>query len=123
MQAAKLMKHYVKIITTLVALLGQGCSLADTQFESVLRNPDQFQGQEIIITGVFHYQFEDVAIYLTKNSETEEALWVNYSEKFDSSVEGLHGQKIKVKGTFDKHSKGHLGQYAGSLEDVTLVRE
>ena len=47
-------------------LLGQACSRTDNQFETVLKNPDQFQGQEIEITGVFHHQFEDVAIYLTK---------------------------------------------------------
>jgi hypothetical protein len=117
------MKHNTRIIAIVFGLLGQGCSLADKQFENVLANPSQFHGQEITISGVFHHQFEDVAIYLKRNSEKEEALWVNYSEEFLSAADGLDGQKIKVKGRFDKHSKGHLGQYAGTLDDAALVEE
>jgi len=105
-----------------LVLLEQGCSRTDEQFETVLKSPDQFQGQEIEISGIFHHRFEDVAIYLTNEGETEKALWINYSEMLElpKSLDGLDGERIRIKGKFNKTDKGHLGQYAGSLDDAKI---
>lgn len=110
-------------ITIAVVLILQACSRVEEQFESVLKLPENFHGKEIMITGTFHYNFEDVAIYLSSKSGKEEAIWTNFSntsEQLDS-IEGLNGKIVRIKGTFNKNDRGHLGQYAGSLENPEII--
>lgn len=116
----------MRTIKTLIfglCFLGQSCSGTDKQFEKVLRSPDKYHGHVIEVTGIIHERFEDNAIYLTHNSSMDKALWIEYSELFMllNTFEGLDGQRIKVKGEFDKNGKGHLGQYAGTLRGTTII--
>ena len=109
----------------LLTLVGQSCSETDNQFEKILKSPDMFHGQEIIITGIFHEQFEDNAIYLTETNDKSEAIWVDFSKMFMllNTFTKLDRQKIKIIGTFDKNDKGHLGQYAGSIKEAKIIIE
>ncbi len=115
----------LKIISIVLIFVGQACSWTDKQFEEALKSPDTFQGQEIVITGFFHYKIEDVAIYRTRFSEPEEALWVNFSDELFTNdvLEKLDGKEIRINGTFNKDDKGHLGQYAGSLDDARITKD
>lgn len=125
MQAARVNMKTLRILIISCFLLGQSCTETDDQFEQLLQSPDKFQGQEIEITGIIHERFEDNAIYLTKNSSMDKAVWIEYSKLFMSlnTFIGLDGQKIKVKGEFDKDDKGHLGQYAGTLKETVIIVE
>lgn len=113
----------LKNIIFSLMLLGQSCSETDSQFKMILNSPDKFHNQEIEITGVFHEQFEDHAIYLSRTSDKKEALWVDFSEIFTllNSFSGLDGQIVTITGRFDKNDKGHLGQYQGSLKEAKLI--
>ena len=122
MQAAKKMRT-IKTLILAFGFLGQSCSGTDAQFEKLLKSPDEYHGQEIEITGIIHERFEDNAIYLARNSSMDQAVWIEYSEIFMllNTFEGLDGQRIKVKGEFDKDGKGHLGQYAGTLRETIII--
>jgi hypothetical protein len=98
--------------------------MTDKQFENILKSPEKYHGQEVEIAGVFHERFEDHAIYLTKNSSPDKAIWVNFSETLMSpnTFSGLDGQKVSITGTFDKTDKGHLVQYAGSLNEARILK-
>ena len=76
-----------------------------------------FDGKEIEVTGIYHEQFEDVAIYLSRASDREEAMWVDLPKSHDK----LDGKRIRMRGKFDINSKGHLGQYIGTLKDAQIV--
>lgn len=125
MQAARTNMKTLRILITICFLLGQSCTETDDQFEQLLQSPDKFQGREVEIIGVIHERFEDNAIYLTKNSSPDKAVWIEYSKLFMSlnTFTGLDGQKIKVKGEFDKDDRGHLGQYAGTLKEAVIIVE
>ena len=112
-----------KILIGLI-LLGQGCS-ADEKFEEVLKSPDKFHDQEVEVVGVFHARFEDYAIYVTRYSDRDKAIWINFSKAFMSrnTFIGLDGQKIRLTGIFNKNDKGHLSQYAGSLDEAEAKME
>jgi hypothetical protein len=115
------MRQLKKIMFVLI-LLGQSCTeVTDSQFESILTAPDKFQGQKVEITGVMHEQLEDYAIYLSTHSEKDKAIWVNFSEKY-LRLGRIDGLKIKITGTFNKNDKGHLGQYAGSLDEARMIK-
>ena len=113
----------LKTIVIAIILIGQSCSGTD-KFKTVLKSPDKFHDQEVEVTGIFHDQFEDHAIYLTTDSEKDKAIWVNFSQLFLSlnSFSGLGGQKLRVIGTFNINDKGHLGQYAGSLDEARIIK-
>jgi hypothetical protein len=112
----------IKTLVILFGLLGQSCR-SDGQFENLLKTPDDYHGKEITITGIIHERFEDNAIYLARNSSRDKAVWIEYSEVFMllNTFEGLDGQRIKVKGEFDRNGKGHLGQYAGTLKEAIII--
>lgn len=100
-------------------------SCSHNQFEKVLRSPEQFHGEKIEITGVFHERFEDNAIYLNTSVNKDQAIWVNFSDLFMliNTFYGLDGSKIRVTGIFNKDDKGHLGQYAGSLDEAIIITD
>lgn len=118
------MRRFLKILVVLV-ILAQACSRTDSQFENILYSPGKFHGQKITITGTFHYEFEDVAIYLTRYSEKEKAFWLNFSEipGLDKTLEGFNGETIKITGIFNTKDTGHLGQYAGSVDEVGIIKD
>ncbi|MCA4898985.1 MAG: hypothetical protein ACK514_11795 [Bacteroidota bacterium] len=104
-------------------LLVYGCSSVDKNFENLLKSPDKFHGQEIEITGIYREKFEDLAVYFNGSSDKDKAIWLNFSKLFLSlnTFNGFDGAMVKVKGTFNKNDKGHLGQYAGSLDDAWVL--
>jgi len=114
----------VFIIIALVSL-EQSCSSSktDNQFESVLNSPDKFVEQEIEIMGIIHLKPEDNAIYLKADSDKSKALWVVYSDMFKllNTFDRLDGQKVKLRGTFDKTDKGQSGLFAGSLKNAVII--
>ena len=111
------------ILLLAIGLLGQSCSGIDEQFEKLLNSPDEYHGQEIEITGIIHERFEDNAIYLTEDSSKDKSVWIEYNQLFMSlnTFIGLDGQRVNVKGEFDKDDKGHLGQYSGTLKETVIL--
>src|SRR5688500_4180455 len=109
------------ILVITVCILGQSCSRTDEHFEKLLKSPEKYHRQEIEITGTFHQRSEDAAIYLRGNSPVTYAVCIEYvkvltaPETFDG-LDKIDGQKVKIKGKFDKDDKGHLGGYAGTVE-------
>src|SRR5690606_4083551 len=118
-QATSNMKALLRGLIIGLILLGQSCVIEDANFIQIISCPDKFDGQEIEVTGIYHEQFEDVAIYLGRGSGTEEAMWVDLA----SSHDGLDGKKIKMRGRFGMNSKGHLGQYIGIVRDARIIED
>lgn len=101
-------------------MLGQSCSKTDHEFEKILKSPEKYHGQEIKINGIFHKRFEDAAIYLKEDSPMTHAICIEYVKVLTApetfaGLDKIDGQKVKIKGRFDKKDKGHLGQYAGTV--------
>jgi hypothetical protein len=112
-----------KRFMVMLLLLAQGCISGDENFRDVLSAPHKFHLQQVIITGIFHNRLEDHAIYLTNGSSKAEAVWVEFSEFFlnSSKFDNLDGKTVRLTGIFMEYNKGHLDQYAGSLEEASIV--
>lgn len=82
--------------------------------------------QVVELTGVFQYNFEDVAIYSDKGDKAA-ALWVNFNENIDnrsdSLLHRLSGRKVRVTGKINLLDKGHMSAYAGSMDSVFCITE
>jgi len=106
---------------------------------SVLANPEKYDGKRVMVTGFLHFQFEDSALYLSKEDADylngKNALWVRYNfaakldwrcgEKFPSTL-GLSyfdARYVTLSGTFNMKEYGHMGAFSGVLEDVVSVSE
>jgi hypothetical protein len=108
-------------------------------FVSVLANPEKYDGKQISLTGFLHVQFEDSALYLSKDDadylNLMNAVWITYSksprrewrcpqnEPVGLSIDYFNGKYVTVSGTFNMKERGHLGAFAGTLEDVTWLIE
>lgn len=81
----------------------------------------KLDGKLVQITGVFHYDFEDLALYPSKNSSSRNALWLNYFAADSISLANMAFHKYKkviIKGKVNISRKGHLGAYFASLDSV-----
>ena len=79
-----------------------------------------FNNDTLLISGEFHYSFEDVSINKDSNR-----IWVNSIGQTvggEEIVENLHDRDIEVYGLFNSKDKGHLGQYLGTIEKIYYLR-
>ena len=79
--------------------------------------------QYVCIKGVFHYYFEDISLYPT-SKENSKAIWINFLKidlAEDSILKRISGREVMVYGKLDLLSKGHLGYYMGTLNNVECI--
>lgn len=79
----------------------------------------------IQVEGYLSYDFENVAVYPYKWSETSNALWLNFSDNIASSnkeLNMLNQKKIILIGRVNINRKGHLGGYMASVDSVFCIQ-
>ncbi len=95
----------------------------------LIANPDFYHGKQVVVQGFAHNQFEDCAIYFSKTHAdylmSFDALWLDFSEKLADSVKlSAYDKKyVSVVGTFNKDRFGHMGSFAGTIENIISIRE
>ena len=103
----------------------------------LIATPEKYHGKFVGIEGYIHNQFENSAIYLSKDDADhligKNALWVWYAEKvqkeaLDSKQEPdnlryFDRKYVLIEGVFNKDDHGHLGAYSGSIKKVTRIME
>ncbi|NOS93879.1 MAG: hypothetical protein HOP30_18330 [Cyclobacteriaceae bacterium] len=96
----------------------------DEKFKSILLHPEKFDSLEVELTGIFTYEFENVAIYLSSKDAdslfSNNAIWINSEGLLDTTLDSANHKRIHIIGRFDIDDKGHLGLYAGTLNEVKV---
>lgn len=85
----------------------------------------QLHDKFIQIEGYFSYEFENVAVYPTKWSETSSALWLNFSDNIagnNDELNILNQKKVVLIGRVNVNRKGHLGGYMASVDSVFCIQ-
>src|SRR5262249_46308494 len=109
----------------------------DVSLIQLIATPEKYHGKFVRVKGYLHNQFEDSAIYFTKDDADhligENALWVSYSEKVQKQtldpkqkVDNLRyfdSKYVLIEGYFDKDGHGHLGAFAGTIGRATRIME
>ena len=91
---------------------------------NLIATPEKYDGKKIQIIGYLHLEFEGDGIYLHKddylNAITANGLWVNFSEKLTkkTSLKDYSDNYVIILGTFKKESKGHMGLWNGTMDDI-----
>jgi hypothetical protein len=85
--------------------------------------PEKFAEQRVQVIGLCALEFESKAIWISKDDLrygiTRNAVWLDIaltdqSRKYDRKC-------VFVEGRFTAKSKGHLGLYAGTIEDISRM--
>jgi hypothetical protein len=94
----------------------------DERFKAILRHPEKFDSVVVELTGIFRYEFENVAIYLTnKDSDSlisSNAFWVNSDSLSVEDLRLANRKRVHLKGRFNKDDRGHMNYYSGTIEEV-----
>jgi hypothetical protein len=83
-------------------------------------------GLFVEIDGVFHYAFEDVALYPFKSSDSKDAMWVEFDIRkniSDSLIEKFNNKRVSITGKVNISSKGHLNSYMATLDSTICIKE
>ena len=80
--------------------------------DALVSDPSAFEGRTVETEGYFHSSFEHHAIYPAPKSNGQEfstGLWVV------APIDTPSGELVRLTGTITVRSKGHLGQWPGTL--------
>lgn len=90
------------------------------ELAEVIATPEKFDASAITVTGYYYHDFEHSAIYQTQRDPRttlySEGVWISGRLPFDK----LSGERVEVEGIFSASSKGHLGQWRGSICATTM---
>ena len=87
----------------------------------LVANPALYDGKIVTVFGFLHLGFEDNAIYLHKEDFVHDlfgnGLWVNLATQVKAGE--CQDAYVGVEGRFNAKLGGHLGLWAGQLDEVT----
>jgi len=104
-------------------------------FYKLLANPGEYNGKKICLEGILHYRFEDSGIYPSQEYSnyliTESAFGIDYiknpnvedSKGHQISLNDLNNKYVRISGVFNNNKHGHMGGFAGTIEEVNDVFE
>ena len=102
-------------------------------FGLLLDSTTSYDGKLVEVTGYYHEGFEESAISNSiKRPDEKSMIWVNFAPNVIDSFnknpvkdqdiyEYLDGKRILIRGMVNPKAKGHMGQYAASMELVCYV--
>lgn len=100
----------------------------------LIATPEKYHGQLIRVDGYLSVEFEDFALYLTRDDyehlSGNNAVWVDFTPGILKGPAGmtpdenksLQGKYVVVEGIFDGNSHGHLGSFAGAIHKISRLQ-
>jgi len=96
---------------------------SSSSLSELIADPERYQGQKVSVTGYCVLGFEGKALYPSQgahgDAETKKAVWLDVP--LGELVRRFDGTTVRVVGTFDATTRGHLGLYAATLKAVELI--
>lgn len=78
-------------------------------------------GNRVRLTGWCRIEFEDTALYETRDAwknRNSVAIWLKVGWPVSKELLALNGRRVSVEGRFDADAHGHMGGFAGTIEDI-----
>lgn len=103
----------------------------------LLATPERYNGKTVQVTGYLHLQFEDTALYFSKEDAQygSNALWVGFANDVKLETDGNPSRRkrlklssfdcrhVLVQGVFDSSVRGHLGSFPGGVTNISRIVE
>jgi len=107
-------------------------------FTHLLDSLSYYDQQYIEVTGVYREGKEQSALYdqAAAIPVNNKAIWVNFSQECELYLVGtriglfeyndgkftqMNNKLLRIRGKVDTHNKGHLNQYKGCIDRVSLI--
>lgn len=98
----------------------------DVSVADLVHDPAVYAGKQVRVHGFLIVAFEGNSIWVDeaayRSGLYERGFWVDTRSLKADEVEGLTGRLAYVSGTFDLQHRGHLGLWAGAVEDVAVIQ-
>jgi hypothetical protein len=114
---------------TVLALFSASASateIRDVSMIQLIANPQQYDGSPIRLIAFLNLEFEGNALYLHREDyekpNSSNAIWISLTDQQQNSLKKLSGGYVLVEGIFRSKERGHLGMFAGSVEQITRIQ-
>ena len=104
-----------------------------TSMVALLANPAKFHGKFVQVSGFLHNQFEDTALYLSKEDADYvngmQGVWIVFDnpkiqKEPNKSLEYFDCKRVFLEGIFDKNIGGHFGLTApAGIRNISRIVE
>lgn len=98
----------------------------DVSVADLLDDPAAYAGKQVRVHGFLIVEFEGDSIWADevafRTGQYERGFWVDTRTLTADEGERLTGRLAYVSGTFDLEHKGHLGLWAGAIDDVAVIQ-
>lgn len=99
-------------------------TVLEVGLDELLRNPTAWDGKRVRVRGFFALGFELAALFPSaaelKRNDFGRSIWLE-TDGAPAELEKLKGKEVVVDAVFAAGRKGHLGGWAGALEQVSRV--
>jgi hypothetical protein len=95
-------------------------SLAD------IKQIEKLNGKFVLIEGYLHQNFEDAALYPSESSDSQEAIWLNLTDRlsgYQKELQTINYRKVAVIGKINLSNKGHYNGYIAALDSVSCINQ
>jgi hypothetical protein len=135
---SKMTTYNAKVMATAVCILlsqlvgalrgANEAEFIEVSLISLIATPERFDGKLVLVQGISYLddQHSIYGIYLTRDDKRagndKNAVYLILAPVL-GKLGRLNDRYVMARGRFRAEVKGHLGAFAGSLDDVDLVRE
>jgi hypothetical protein len=98
-----------------------------TSLAPLLKTPQRYDKKYVRVAGYLNLEFEGNALYLQKRDYDQHTIgkcfWVNFSDQLikDKQLASYSGRYVILDGVFDMASKGHMGVFAGEIQQINRL--
>jgi hypothetical protein len=100
--------------------VANGSCLYMVSLVRLLAEPEQLDGQPVLVTGYIHFEFEGNAIYLHRDDLiygiTKDALWIRFAPGLKFA--NCQDRYVNIRGVFSARDTGHMGLFGGTIKDI-----
>jgi hypothetical protein len=83
--------------------------------ENVLKNPQDYDGKTIEVSGYLLQAFENSALYPNEHWQRTKGIWVTPTVAMAQQRDKANRCFVLLTGVFNSKNHGHLGQFKGTL--------
>jgi hypothetical protein len=100
------------------------CEVYSASMVQLVANPNAFHGKRVQVLGYLNLEFEGNALYLHAEDSRQglysNSMWLSVPPEWPPTTsQCINRTYVLLEGTFNAHSGGHMGLWAGSIEEVT----
>jgi hypothetical protein len=96
------------------------CEFYHVSLVQLIANPQLYDGKRVLVGGYIHLEFEGNGLYINQDDFRFQmyanGVWIQLAPGF--KADSCQDSYVTLRGTFLAGSRGHMGLWSGSIEDV-----